>query len=46
MKVEKDKFDSLLARLLQQKPEKTSALKSTKRGGTIIPPKPSLPAKP
>jgi hypothetical protein len=39
MKVEKDKFDSLLRRLLQQKPEKTQAIKGTtpKGPGPIIP---------
>lgn len=40
MKVHKEKFDSLLQRLLRQKPEKTSAITSKKTGGKIIPPKP------
>ena len=31
MKVEKEKFDSLLYRLLQQKPEKTQAIKGSKK---------------
>jgi exopolyphosphatase/pppGpp-phosphohydrolase len=38
MKVEKEKFDSLLQRLLRQKPEKTQAIKGTpKRREPIIP---------
>jgi hypothetical protein len=38
MKVDKNKFDSLLHRLLQQKPEKTQAIKGTpKRLEPIIP---------
>jgi hypothetical protein len=44
MKVEKRQFDSLLERLLKTKPEKTQAIKSKKKAGKIIPPKPS-PAK-
>lgn len=45
MKVEKEKFDALLGKMLQQKPEKTSTIKSEKTGGKIIPPKtpPSAP---
>jgi hypothetical protein len=31
MKVEKQKFDSLLQRLLQQKPEKSTAIKGTQQ---------------
>lgn len=38
MKVDKKQFDSLLHRLLQQKPEKTQAIKGTpKRREPIIP---------
>jgi hypothetical protein len=44
MKVDKDHFDSLLSRMMQQQPEKTATIKSEKTGGTIIPPKPA-PAK-
>lgn len=40
MKVDKDKFDSLLSRLLKQKPEKTQAIKGT--AGNL---KPIVPAK-
>lgn len=47
MKVDKDKFDSLLVRLLRQKPEKTEAIKgspSPKPHEPIIPkPRPSEP---
>ena len=40
MKVEKEQFDALLERMLQQKPEKTSEIKG-KRGNLepIVPPK-------
>jgi hypothetical protein len=41
MKIDKDQFDSLLGRMIQQLPEKTTAIKSEKKGGTIIPPKPT-----
>ncbi len=45
MKVDKDKFDSLLSRLLRQKPEKTQAIKGSptpQRREPIIPkPRPS-----
>jgi hypothetical protein len=44
MKVEKDKFDTLLHRMMSTPPEKQTEIKSTKNGGKIIPPKPS-PAK-
>jgi hypothetical protein len=44
MKVNKDQFDSLLSRMMQQPPEKTATIKSEKTGGTIIPP--PKPAKP
>jgi hypothetical protein len=47
MKVDKDKFDSLLGRLLKQKPEKASAIKGSpdpKPREPIIPkPRPSEP---
>ena len=45
MKVEKDKFDALLGKMLKQKPEKTSAIKSSDKPKAIIPPKtpPSAP---
>jgi hypothetical protein len=36
MKVEKQQFDDLLKRMLQQKPEKTSAIKSEKKGGKVL----------
>jgi hypothetical protein len=39
MKVEKQKFDTLLQKMLQQKPEKTSVIKSDEKPGKIIPPK-------
>jgi hypothetical protein len=39
MKVEKEKFDDLLQRMLKQESEKTSTIKSGKKAGTIIPPK-------
>lgn len=39
MKVEKEQFDDLLQRMLRQEPEKTSAIKSEKKAGKIIPPK-------
>jgi hypothetical protein len=45
MKVDKDQFDALLSRMLKEPPAKTATIKSEKKGGTIIPPKPSLPAK-
>lgn len=45
MKVDKDQFDSLLYRLMSTPPEKTSTIKSEKKGETIIPPKTS-PVKP
>jgi len=41
--VPKDQFDSLLQRLLKQKPEETKAIKSTKTTGIIIPPKTAQP---
>jgi hypothetical protein len=42
MKVSRDKFEALLRRLLDQKPEKRETLKTgaKKKSGTIIPPKP------
>jgi hypothetical protein len=40
MKVDKQKFDSLLSRMLKESPTKTATIKSEKKGGTIIPPKP------
>jgi hypothetical protein len=45
MKVEKEKFDSLLQRLLKQKPEKTKEIKgeSPKGGPIISKPRPSEP---
>ena len=45
MKVEKDKFDALLKRLLKQKPEKTQEIKGTpdKRSPIIPKPRPSEP---
>ena len=45
MKVDKNKFDALLRRMLEQKPEKTQAIKGTpKRREPIIPkPSPSAP---
>jgi hypothetical protein len=39
VKVEKDKFDTLLKKMLKQKPEKTSAIKSTEKPEKIIQPK-------
>lgn len=43
MKVDKDKFDSLLRRMLKQKPEKTQAIKGPKQQPRPIIPKPSAP---
>ena len=45
MKVEKEKFDTLLQRLLKQKPEKTATIKgeSPKHGPIIPKPQPSEP---
>jgi hypothetical protein len=45
MKVDKDKFDALLGRLLKQKPEKTQAIKGTagEREPIIPKPRPSEP---
>jgi len=47
MEVDKDKFDSLLSRLIKQKPEKTTAIKGSpepKPREPIIPkPQPSEP---
>jgi hypothetical protein len=45
VKVEKEKFDTLLEKMLRQKPEKTSAIKSSEKPKAIIPPKtpPSAP---
>lgn len=41
MKVDKNKFDALLQRLLKQKPEKTQTIKGEpNRREPIIPPKP------
>jgi hypothetical protein len=40
MKVDKDQFDNLLSRMMQQPPEKTVTIKSEKKGGMIIPPRP------
>jgi hypothetical protein len=40
VKVEKEKFDSLLHRLMQQKPEKTQAIKGTRKRVEPIIPKP------
>jgi len=45
MKVDKEKFDSLLNRMLKEPSAKTSTIKSEKKSGTIIPPKPAT-AKP
>jgi hypothetical protein len=39
MKVDKDQFDALLGRLLQQKPEKTQVIKGTPGGRSPIIPK-------
>jgi hypothetical protein len=44
MKVEKEKFDALLENMLKQKPEKTSAIKSSEKPEKIIPPKTPAPA--
>ena len=41
MKVDKAKFDSLLQRSLQQKPEKTQAIKGTSQQPKPIIPKPT-----
>jgi len=45
MKVDKDKFDSLLERLLKQKPEKTQVIKGKpgERSPIIPKPQPSEP---
>lgn len=45
MKVEKEKFDALLQKMLKQEPEKTSSIKSSEKPKVIIPPKtpPSAP---
>ena len=45
MKVDKEQFDALLQRMLQQKPEKTTAIKGKPGNqGPIIPaPKPTEP---
>ena len=44
MKVEKDQFDALLQKMLQQKPEKTSAIKGKPGNkGPIIASKPVPP---
>jgi hypothetical protein len=40
MKVDKDKFDSLLGQLLKQRPEKTQVIKGTPGGRSPIIPKP------
>ena len=40
MKVEKEKFDALLRRMLKQKPEKTSAIKGKPGKPAPIIPKP------
>ena len=42
MKVDKEKFEALVGKLLQQKPTKQETLKTgeKKKRGTIIPPKP------
>jgi hypothetical protein len=42
VKVDKDKFEALVGKLLQQKPTKQETLKTgeKKKTGTIIPPKP------
>lgn len=45
MKVDKDQFDALLHRMMSTPPEKTATIKSEKKGGTIIPPPKSAPAK-
>jgi hypothetical protein len=44
MKVDKEKFDALLHRMMSTPPEKTATIKSEKKAGKIIPFKPS-PAK-
>jgi len=44
MKVKKDKFDTLLQKMLQQRPEKTSTIKSSEKPDKIIPPKTPLSA--
>jgi hypothetical protein len=41
MKVDKDKFDTLLGRLLKQKPEKTQTIKGTTGNLKPIVPKPT-----
>lgn len=43
MKVDKEKFDSLLGRLLRQPPAKTQVIKGTPGGRSPIIPKPSVP---
>jgi hypothetical protein len=45
MKVEKKRFDELLGRMMQQRPEKTTAIKSQKTTATIIAPPKSMPDK-
>jgi hypothetical protein len=42
MKVDKQKFEALVGRLLEQKPSKQESLKTgeKKKAATIIPPKP------
>lgn len=42
MKVDKGQFESLVRKMLEQKPEKRETLKTgeKKKTGTIIPPKP------
>jgi hypothetical protein len=42
MKVDKEKFEALVGKLLEQKPEKRESLKTgeKKKSGTIIPPRP------
>ena len=44
MKVDKDQFDALLQRLVEAQPEKTSTIKSDKKGEKIIPPSFSKPS--
>jgi hypothetical protein len=41
VKVDKNKFEALLQRMISTPPEKQAEIKSTKNGGKIIPFKPS-----
>ena len=44
MKVEKEKFDTLLRRMMNTPPEKTKTIKSSEKPGKIIPAKTPAPA--